>query len=79
MEIKEYLYPEIDFPFTFDDKPWFAVEVKSGDRNLSKNMHYFKEKLGIPFVYQLVYRTDEDFVKDNIRVMPFKKFFAALV
>ncbi len=71
---------EVDFLVTFDDKPWFAVEVKTQDRNISKHLYYFKEKLGIPYIYQLAYRDDnEDYVKDNLRVMPLKKFFSGLV
>jgi predicted AAA+ superfamily ATPase len=45
---------EVDFLVAVDQKPWFAVETKLAGKSLSKNLHYFKERLGIPFVYQVV-------------------------
>jgi len=70
---------EVDFLITVDKKPWFAVEVKSSDQKLSKNLLYYKQKLNIPFSYQLVETRDVDFIQDNIRIMSVDKFLSGLV
>lgn len=65
---------EIDFVVLKDKKPLFAVECKSGDRSLSSNIKYFKERTSIPAFYQ-VHTKDKDFgKKETGRVMPFTKF-----
>ncbi len=69
---------EVDFLVTFEGRPWFAVEVKTKDTKLAGSLPYFKEKLGIPYCYQVVYDSDEDFVKGGIRIMPVSRFLAAL-
>jgi hypothetical protein len=70
---------EVDFLVTEKGKPWFAVEVKSSSRDISKNLAYFGEKLKIPFLYQVVYDQDVDIRKDRIRVMSIDKFLLSLV
>ncbi len=70
---------EVDFLVTVDDKPWFAVEVKLSDTSLSKNLSYFRERLNIPFVYQVVKQNDIDILKENIRIMSANKFLSGLV
>lgn len=70
---------EVDFLMTVDNKPWFAVEVKSSSKNISKSLGYFRERLGIPFSYQVVNEGKIDFIKDSIRVISADKFFTALV
>jgi predicted AAA+ superfamily ATPase len=45
---------EVDFLVAVDQKPWFAVETKLTAKALSKNLLYFKERLGIPYAYQVV-------------------------
>ena len=45
---------EVDFIVTFNNKPWFSVEVKNSDSTISKNLYYFRDKLSIPFNYQVV-------------------------
>ena len=39
---------------SIDGKPWFAVEVKLNDTALSPQLLYFKERVAIPYVYQVV-------------------------
>lgn len=51
---------EVDFLVTIGGKPWFAVEVKLGDATLSPHISYFKERLSIPFVYQVVKKSGVD-------------------
>lgn len=45
---------EVDFLVTIDGEPWFAVEAKLSDKNLSPHLLYFKERFAIPYVYQVV-------------------------
>lgn len=66
---------EIDFLVLKNKKPLFAVECKTGDKNKSKHLEYFKTRLSIPKVYQ-VHQATSDFgneLKDG-RVIPFRKF-----
>jgi len=70
---------EVDFLITFNDKPWLAVEVKAGDKNLSKNLLYFKQKLKIPFLYQIINVEGYDFYKSGVRVMSISKFLTGLI
>lgn len=65
---------EIDFIVLKNKKPIFAVECKSGDKQLSKHIGYFKERTNIPKFYQ-VHLKEKDYgdVKTG-RVLPFTKF-----
>lgn len=65
---------EVDFVVLKDKKPLFAVECKTGERNLSPHIRYFKERTLIPKFYQ-VHLGDKDYSpEEGIRVMPFIKF-----
>lgn len=66
---------EVDFLVLKNKKPLFAVECKSGERNLSKSLLYFKERLNIPKIYQ-VHKGVSDFGNEEKggRVLPFIKF-----
>lgn len=70
---------EVDFLVVVDKKPWLAVEVKSSDQTISKNLLYFDQKLVIPFKYQLVQTKAIDFIQKDVRVMSVDKFLSALV
>ena len=70
---------EVDFLVTIDNKPWFAVEVKLSDTSPSSNLIYFKERLKIPFNYQVVKKAGADIVKNEIRVISGGKFLSGLV
>ncbi|MCU0288536.1 MAG: ATP-binding protein [Acidobacteria bacterium] len=70
---------EVDFLLTFNQQPWIAVEVKTKETKLSGSVVYFKEKLQIPYCYQIVHHTGDDFIKGGIRIMPIEKFLTALV
>lgn len=70
---------EVDFLITIDKKPWFAVEVKSSDKKPSKHLKYFKEKIKIPFLYQIIETEGVDFRQDNIRVISIDKFLTGLM
>ena len=69
---------EVDFLVTHDDKPWFAVECKISGGAVNRALHYFGERLQIPFLYQVSLEGKEDVVDDGVRVMPAGAFLAAL-
>jgi uncharacterized protein len=65
---------EIDFVVMKNKKPLFAVECKSGERQVSKHIQYFKQRTSIPMFYQ-VHLGNKDFVPEaGVRVLPFLKF-----
>ncbi|TVQ77580.1 MAG: ATP-binding protein [Bradymonadales bacterium] len=64
---------EIDFVVLKDKKPVFAVECKSGDKNISSAIRYYRQRTTIPKFYQ-VHMGERDFVDRNCRVLPFRKF-----
>jgi hypothetical protein len=70
---------EVDFLITIDNKPWFAVEVKLSEKVPSSNLSYFKERLNIPFNFQVVKQNGIDILKNDIRVMSADKFLSGLV
>ncbi len=47
---------EVDFLVTKDNEPWFLVETKLSDTNISKNLMQFSKKLNVPGI-QLVNQT----------------------
>lgn len=70
---------EMDFLVSVQKKPWFAVETKLTSKELSQNLIYFKEKLKIPFVFQVVKEQNVDFLKNGIRIISADKFLSGLV
>ena len=64
---------EIDFILLKDGKPQFAVECKTGDRQISPHLKYFSERIKIPKFYQ-VHMGVKHFQTDKIEVIPFIKF-----
>jgi len=70
---------EVDFLVTVDKKPWFAVEAKRSEEEVSRSLAYFRERLNIPFVYQILEKPNVDRYKSGIRVVSADKFLAGLV
>jgi predicted AAA+ superfamily ATPase len=70
---------EADFLVTSGRKPWFAVEVKLGETRVDPALVYFKERLRIPWAYQVTLEDGRDFVQDGVRVVPASRFLSALV
>lgn len=70
---------EVDFLMTVDGKPWFAVEVKHQDTAISKHLRYFAERLGIPFLYQVVFDESVHIRKEGVVVVGADLFLTALV
>jgi predicted AAA+ superfamily ATPase len=69
---------EVDFLVSIDKKPWFAVEGKLNDTNIAKPLYYFKDKLDIPFCYQVVQKSGVDYFKDGIRVVSADRFLLGM-
>lgn len=65
---------EIDFVVLKDKRPIFAVECKSGDKQLSKHISYFKQRTQIPEFYQVHLGKSDFGVSSFGRVLPFEKF-----
>jgi uncharacterized protein len=70
---------EVDFLVTIDKKPWFSVEAKISDVNASPHLFYFRDKLSIPFSYQIVKQSGIDKFTNGVRIVSANKFLAGLV
>lgn len=69
---------ELDFLVTLRGKPWFAVEAKLKASAVDPALHYYQQRLAIPWVYQVTLEGDRDFVSDGVRTLPAHRFLAAL-
>jgi len=70
---------EVDFLVTFDRKPWFAVEAKLAETAIDPSLRYFRDRLRIPWVYQVVREATRDVVDGGIRCVPAATFLETLV
>lgn len=70
---------EVDFLVTINSKPWFAVEVKINDTSLSPSLLYFRDRLAIPYVYQVVKKEKTDRLEKGTRIISSGKFLAGLI
>jgi len=70
---------EVDFLVTIKNKPWFAVEVKLNDAALSPSLLYFRDRLAIPHVYQVVKKEKTDKLEKGVRIISAGKFLAGLI
>jgi predicted AAA+ superfamily ATPase len=70
---------EVDFLVTVDEKPWFAIEVKLQDETAASNLRYFRDRLRIPFCYQVLKKDGVDKIAEGIRVVSASKLLAGLV
>ncbi len=64
---------EVDFVVIQDKKPLFAVECKTGEKNISRHLYYFRERTPVPKFYQIHLGT-KDYMDKNIHVLPFEEF-----
>ena len=64
---------ELDFIVIQNKTPIFGVECKSGDRQVSKAIRYFRERTKIQRYYQ-VHLGTSDFISEGVRVLPFVTF-----
>ncbi len=70
---------EVDFLVSLDGAPWMAIEVKESDSSVSKNLHYFRSRLSIPYCYQVVGEKGIDIMTDGIRVTSAENLLGALM
>ena len=68
---------EIDFVVQKDGQPQFAVECKTGERNVNPSIFYFKKRTKISEYYQ-VHKGEKDYIKDGVRVLPVQTFCSEL-
>lgn len=70
---------EVDFLVTVGRKPWFAVEAKLRETRVDPALVHFRERLSIPWVYQVTLEASRDFVEKGVRVLPAGRFLGALL
>jgi len=70
---------EVDFLVTVDRKPWFAVEAKLSDENVSTNLRYFLDKLKIPFAYQVIRKSGVHSLTRGVHVVSADRFLGGLI
>ena len=73
--IRDHDKREIDFVVLKDGKAIFAVECKSGEKALSRNIDYFAQRTDIPIFYQVhLGQKDVEVASSRARIMPFLSF-----
>jgi len=70
---------EVDFMVTVNTDPWFCVEAKLTETEPASSLFYFKERLKIPYIYQVVKKPNVDVFKGNIRIVSADRFLASLI
>lgn len=65
---------ELDFVILKNKKPLFAVECKAGERQVSKPLLYFKQRLAIPQFFQVHMGSADYSPEEGVRVLPFIRF-----
>jgi hypothetical protein len=70
---------EVDFLVTVDRKPWFAVEAKLSDEDVSTNLRYFLDKLKIPFAYQVIRKSGVHSLICGVHVVSADRFLGGLI
>lgn len=70
---------EVDFLVTVDRKPWFAVEAKLSEENVSTNLRYFLDKLKIPFVYQVIRKSGVHSLIRGVHIVSADRFLGGLI
>ena len=69
---------EVDFLVTLKGRPWMAVEVKVSETSVDPSLVYFRDRLRIPYAYQVVLEARRDMVDQGVRVVPAHAFLGAL-
>ena len=69
---------EVDFLVTLKGRPWMAVEVKVSETAVDPSLIYFRDRLKIPYAYQVVLEARRDMVDRGVRVVPAHAFLGAL-
>ncbi len=71
--LKDTSQREVDFVLLRNKKPLFAIECKSGEKQVSKSILYFKERTSIPRFYQVHSGKSDYLSREGVRVLPFTK------
>jgi len=69
---------EVDFLVSVGRKPWCLVEAKVSETRADPALVYFKERLGVPWAYQVTLSDGRDFVEHGVRVVPASRFLLAI-
>ncbi len=74
---------ELYFLVTVNEKPWFAVETKLSDLNVSGNISYFKSRLNMQIfptpIKSLKERACIDRYRENTRIVSAETFLSGLI
>jgi predicted AAA+ superfamily ATPase len=70
---------ETDFLVTANRKPWFAVEAKLRADRADPSLRYYRDRLNIPWTYQITLEGEYDNLDDGIRCLPAAKFLGSLI
>jgi hypothetical protein len=70
---------EMNLLLTVDRKPWFAPEAKLSAATIEPGLTYFRDRLRVPWVYQVVLDGKRDFIQNGARCLPARQFLAGLV
>ncbi len=74
---------EVDFVVVKNGNPWFIVEVKTSNKNITSSIYHFKEQLNCPYAFQMVfnlaYIQKNCFETPGVFVVPAKTFLSQLV
>lgn len=70
---------EVDFLVSVNKKPWFAVETKISETDVSKSLLYFKERLKIPYVYQVIKESGVNRLVRDVHVISADCFLSGMI
>lgn len=73
--VRDVTKREVDFIVLQDKKPLFAVECKTGEKNVSSHALYFRERTRVPKFYQVHLGTkDYGDEEKGVRILPYMTF-----
>lgn len=70
---------EVDFLVTVDKKPWFAVEAKLSEKDIARPLLFYKDKLKIPFAYQIMKEAGIHHYMQGIHIISSGRFLSGLI
>jgi predicted AAA+ superfamily ATPase len=70
---------EVDFLVTVNRKPWFAVEAKLAEEDISNSLFYFTERLKVPHVYQVIKKSGINRLIKDVHVVSADCFLSGLI
>jgi predicted AAA+ superfamily ATPase len=68
---------EVDFLIVKDRRPWFLVECKLSDTQLSENLRYFSQRLNVPGI-QLVWQKNTIKILGNCSIISADRWLGKL-